>query len=231
MRLRKGSWILLLQQHLPETARDLEKVKTIQICFLSLALILIFLVLQLSLSFIDPLIIMITVPLAMAGALLSLTSYREYIEYIFSDRNDYVDRIVTKNGILIVDFANKKQLLGENKNGECHDASVLRLRPILMTSLLLALGEFPLALSLEQRLHRAFLWVLWSWVVFHVFDTDFICDSCSLHFLWARKKSLKSRTSIIKRNNTESCGVPIAISHRLYCQDTLIRRAAIRIKH
>lgn len=114
-----------------------------------LALILIFLVLAAQFeSFIDPIIIILTVPLALAGALLSL--------WIFDQTNNIFSQIgmimliglVTKNGILIVDFANKKQLAGATKSHAAVDAAVARLRPILMTSLAMALGALPLALSL-----------------------------------------------------------------------------------
>ena len=56
--------------------------------------------------------------------------------------------LVTKNGILIVEFANQKQLQGANKNDAVVEAAVARLRPILMTSLAMSLGALPLALSL-----------------------------------------------------------------------------------
>jgi len=56
--------------------------------------------------------------------------------------------LVTKNGILIVEFANQKQLQGEPKVQAVIDAAVARFRPILMTSLAMALGALPLALSL-----------------------------------------------------------------------------------
>ena len=114
-----------------------------------LALILIFLVLAAQFeSFIDPFIIMLTVPLAIAGALLSLHIYGQTLNIFSEIGMIMLIGLVTKNGILIVEFANQKQLLGQNKNVAVLEASVARFRPILMTSLAMSLGALPLALSL-----------------------------------------------------------------------------------
>jgi multidrug efflux pump len=114
-----------------------------------LALILIFLVLAAQFeSFIDPFIIMVTVPLAIAGALISLHIYGQTLNIFSEIGMIMLIGLVTKNGILIVEFANQKQLLGQNKNAAVLDASVARFRPILMTSLAMSLGALPLALSL-----------------------------------------------------------------------------------
>ena len=114
-----------------------------------LALILIFLVLAAQFeSFIDPFIIMLTVPLAIAGALLSLHIYGQTLNIFSQIGMIMLVGLVTKNGILIVEFANQKQLLGQNKNAAVLEAAVARFRPILMTSLAMSLGALPLALSL-----------------------------------------------------------------------------------
>lgn len=114
-----------------------------------LALILIFLVLAAQFeSFIDPLIIMITVPLAIAGALLSLNLFGQTLNIFSQIGMIMLIGLVTKNGILIVEFANKKQLTGLKKIPAVMEASVARFRPILMTSLAMSLGALPLALSL-----------------------------------------------------------------------------------
>jgi multidrug efflux pump len=114
-----------------------------------LALILIFLVLAAQFeSFIDPIIIMLTVPLAIAGALLSLHIYGQTLNIFSEIGMIMLIGLVTKNGILIVEFANQKQLLGDNKNTAVLEAAVARFRPILMTSLAMSLGALPLALSL-----------------------------------------------------------------------------------
>ncbi len=114
-----------------------------------LALILIFLILAAQFeSFIDPLIIMFTVPLAIAGALLSLKLFGQTLNIFSQIGMIMLIGLVTKNGILIVEFANKKQLTGLKKIPAVMEASVERFRPILMTSLAMSLGALPLALSL-----------------------------------------------------------------------------------
>jgi multidrug efflux pump len=114
-----------------------------------LALILIFLVLAAQFeSFIDPIIIIITVPLAMAGALLSLKLFGQTINIFSQIGLIMLIGLVTKNGILIVEFANQKQLGGLKKTAAVIEAAVARFRPILMTSLAMSLGALPLALSL-----------------------------------------------------------------------------------
>lgn len=116
---------------------------------LGLALILIFLILAAQFeSFIDPLIIMITVPLAIAGALLSLWMFNQTLNIFSQIGIIMLIGLVTKNGILIVEFANHKQQEGEEKIPAVIDAAALRLRPILMTSLATALGALPIALAL-----------------------------------------------------------------------------------
>ncbi|MFN3556461.1 MAG: efflux RND transporter permease subunit [Bacteroidales bacterium] len=98
-------------------------------------------------SFRDPLTIMFTVPLALAGALLSLWAFGQTIN-IFSQIGMIVlVGIVTKNGILIVEFANQKRKEGQERLEAVLNAAAERVRPILMTSLATALGALPLAIS------------------------------------------------------------------------------------
>jgi len=114
-----------------------------------LALVLIFLVLSAQFeSFRDPIIIMLTVPLAIAGAVLSLWVFKQTLNIFSEIGMIMLIGLVTKNGILIVEFANKKRAAGLNKKAAVIEASVLRLRPILMTSLATSLGALPIALSL-----------------------------------------------------------------------------------
>lgn len=114
-----------------------------------LALLLVFLILAAQFeSFRDPIIIMITVPLALAGALFSLWYFNQTIN-IFSQIGIIVLLgLVTKNGILIVEFANQLKEKGLNNNEAVKQAAVARLRPILMTSLATILGALPIALAL-----------------------------------------------------------------------------------
>ncbi len=116
---------------------------------LLLALGLIFLVLAAQFeSFIDPFIIMVTVPLAIAGALLSLWIFGHTMNIFSQIGMIMLIGLVTKNGILIVEFANQNRLNGMEKGEAAVYASTQRLRPILMTSLAMALGALPIALSL-----------------------------------------------------------------------------------
>lgn len=114
-----------------------------------LALVLIYLVLSAQFeSFIDPLTIMVTVPLALTGALLTLWITGNTINIFSQIGMIMLVGLVTKNGILIVEFANKKRESGMPKLQAILEASVQRMRPILMTSLATALGALPIALSL-----------------------------------------------------------------------------------
>jgi HAE1 family hydrophobic/amphiphilic exporter-1/multidrug efflux pump len=116
---------------------------------LLLALILIYLVLAAQFeSFTDPFIIMITVPLAIAGALLCLWLFDQTLNIFSQIGIIMLIGLVTKNGILIVEFANKKRELGLPIKEAVLEAAAQRFRPILMTSLATALGALPIAISL-----------------------------------------------------------------------------------
>ena len=125
-----------------------ESSNTLLFAFL-LALLLIYLILAAQFeSFVDPLIIMFTVPLALAGALLSLWVFNQTLN-IFSEIGIIVlIGIVTKNGILIVEFANQRKAAGYSARDAVIEAATKRYRPILMTSLATALGALPIALAL-----------------------------------------------------------------------------------
>jgi len=115
----------------------------------TLALILIYLVLAAQFeSFIDPLTIMLTVPLALAGALLSLWIFHQTLNIFSEIGMIMLIGLVTKNGILIVEFTNQKREAGMSKTEAVIEAASQRLRPILMTSLATSLGALPIALSL-----------------------------------------------------------------------------------
>ncbi len=113
-----------------------------------LAIVLIFLILSAQFeSFKDPLIIMLTVPLAIAGALVFM-DFSGVTMNIFSQIGIIMlIGLVAKNGILIVEFANQKQEAGINKEQAIKEAAMQRLRPILMTSTSTILGLLPLAFA------------------------------------------------------------------------------------
>lgn len=114
-----------------------------------LALLLIYLILAAQFeSFRDPFVIMLTVPLAVLGALLSLWAFNQTLN-IFSEIGIIMlIGLVTKNGILIVEFSNHLRAEGKNLFEAVLDGSAARLRPILMTSLVTAIGALPIALAL-----------------------------------------------------------------------------------
>jgi HAE1 family hydrophobic/amphiphilic exporter-1/multidrug efflux pump len=114
---------------------------------LALALIYLLLAAQFE-SFKDPFTIMITVPLALAGALGSLWMFGQTLNIFSQIGMIMLIGLVTKNGILIVEFANHKRAEGFNKTEAVVEAAAQRLRPILMTSLATSLGALPIALSL-----------------------------------------------------------------------------------
>jgi multidrug efflux pump len=113
-----------------------------------LAIILIFLVLAAQFeSFKDPVIVMMTVPLAITGALLFMWVF-DITMNIFSQIGIIMlVGLVSKNGILIVEFANQRKLAGMNKFDAIRYAAAARFRPILMTSLSTILGVLPLAMG------------------------------------------------------------------------------------
>ncbi len=117
----------------------------------TLALVLIFLVLAAQFeSFKDPFIVMMTVPLALLGALLSMW-YFDITMNIFSQIGIIMlIGLVSKNGILIVEFANQRKEAGLSKLEAIRYAASARLRPILMTSLATIFGILPLALGLGE---------------------------------------------------------------------------------
>jgi len=127
-----------------------ESSSSLQFAFL-LALILIYLVLAAQFeSFRDPLIIMFTVPLALAGAIFSLYLFGQTINIFSQIGIIMLVGLVTKNGILIVEFANQRKEAGRQKINAIINASESRFRPILMTSLSTILGILPIALALGE---------------------------------------------------------------------------------
>ena len=115
----------------------------------ALALLLIYLILAAQFeSFKDPLIILITVPLALSGALASLWLFGQTWNIFSQIGAIMLIGLVTKNGILIVEFANQLKEDGKTKMQAILEASEARLRPILMTSLAIILGALPIALAM-----------------------------------------------------------------------------------
>lgn len=130
-------------------SRDFAESSSSLIFIFILAIVVIFLILSAQFeSFIDPLIILFTVPLAIAGALFSLWFFNQTLNVFSQIGIIMLIGLVTKNGILIVEFANQRKSAGLNKLEAIKYAAAARLRPILMTSAAMVLGILPIALSL-----------------------------------------------------------------------------------
>ncbi len=113
-----------------------------------LALVLIYLILAAQFeSFKDPFVIMLTVPLAVGGALMFMHFNGQTMNIYSQIGIIMLIGLVAKNGILIVEFANQKQEAGIDKLTAIREASIQRLRPILMTSVSTILGLIPLAFA------------------------------------------------------------------------------------
>jgi len=137
------------QTALSGASRDYAESSSNIIFALVLAVALIYLVLSAQFeSFIDPLTIILTVPLAFAGALLSLWIFHQTLNIFSEIGMIMLIGLVTKNGILIVEFTNQKREHGMPRMEAVIEAASQRLRPILMTSLATSLGALPIALSL-----------------------------------------------------------------------------------
>jgi multidrug efflux pump len=116
-----------------------------------LAIVLIFLVLSAQFeSFKDPIIVMMTVPLALTGALMFMWYFNITMNIFSQIGIIMLIGLVSKNGILIVEFANQRKVAGISKFDAIKYASAARFRPILMTSLSTILGILPLAIGLGE---------------------------------------------------------------------------------
>jgi len=164
-----------------------------------LALLLIYLILAAQFeSFIDPLIIILTVPMAVAGALLSLWLFGQTWNIFSQIGTIMLIGLVTKNGILIVEFANQLREEGKSKYDAIIEASEARLRPILMTSLAIALGALPIALSLgaasTSRIGMGV--VIVGGTIFSLILTLFVIPA--IYYMWSRPKKHRPEFDNIK---------------------------------
>ncbi|WP_133273726.1 efflux RND transporter permease subunit [Hymenobacter radiodurans] len=129
-------------------SRDFQESSSSLLFAFGLALVLIYLVLAAQFeSFRDPIIIMVTVPLALSGALLSLWYFNQTLNLFSQIGIIMLIGLVTKNGILIVEFANQRVEQGADYMTGLIEGATARLRPILMTSLCAILGILPIAIA------------------------------------------------------------------------------------
>ncbi|MBC3541441.1 efflux RND transporter permease subunit [Rufibacter sediminis] len=154
-----------------------------------LALLLIYLILAAQFeSFIDPFIIILTVPMAVAGAMLSLWLFGQTWNIFSQIGTIMLIGLVTKNGILIVEFANQLREEGKSRMEAIMEASEARLRPILMTSLAIALGALPIALALgaaaQSRMGMGV--VIVGGTIFSLVLTLFIIPA--IYSMWSKER-------------------------------------------
>lgn len=130
-------------------SRDFRESSSNTLFAFGLALLLVYLILSAQFeSFKDPIIIILTVPMAVAGAFLSLWLCGQTWNIFSQIGTIMLIGLVTKNGILIVEFANQLKEKGATVEEAIREASVSRLRPILMTSITIAVGALPIAMAL-----------------------------------------------------------------------------------
>ncbi|CAM4095079.1 efflux RND transporter permease subunit [Flavobacterium antarcticum] len=169
-----------------------------------LALLLIFLILSAQFeSFIDPFIIILTVPMAIAGAMFSLWLFGQTWNIFSQIGTIMLIGLVTKNGILIVEFANQLREQGKSKYDAIVEASESRLRPILMTSLTIALGALPIALSLgaasTSRIGMGV--VIVGGTLFSLVLTLFVIPS--IYLMWSRERKHHPEFDHVKEYENE----------------------------
>ena len=174
-------------------SRDFEESGSNILFALGLALLLIYLILAAQFeSFVDPFIVMITILLAFPGALLSLWYFNQTIN-IFSEIGIIMlVGLVTKNGILIVEFSNQLREQGLSKLDAIQKGATARLRPILMTSLATSLGALPIAMSLgaaaKSRMGMGIVVV--GGIIFSLVLTLFVIPAMYSYLSRDRKKKI-----------------------------------------
>ena len=185
-------------------SRDFQESSSNTLFAFGLALLLIFLILAAQFeSFIDPFIIILTVPMAVAGAVFSLWLFGQSWNIFSQIGTIMLIGLVTKNGILIVEFANKLREDGIPKAKAIMKAAESRLRPILMTSLTIALGALPIALSMgaasTSRIGMGV--VIIGGTMFSLILTLFVIPS--LYYMWSREKKHRPEFDELEKYDAE----------------------------
>ena len=162
-----------------------------------LALVLLYLVLSAQFeSFVDPFVILLTVPLALAGAVFSLWYFDQTLNIFSQIGIIMLIGLVTKNGILIVEFANQRKESGFSVVDAVQDAAAARLRPILMTSLSTVCGFLPVAFALgagaESRVSMGIAVI--GGLLFSGFLTLFVIPS--MYSFFSREHKLEPQSVI-----------------------------------
>jgi multidrug efflux pump subunit AcrB len=171
---------------------------------LLLAILLIYLILAAQFeSFIDPVIIIFTVPLAFCGALISLWYFNQTLNIFSQIGMIMLVGLVTKNGILIVEFANQLKEKGKTVNEAIREAAAARLRPILMTSIATALGAMPIALALGAgaKSRMAMGIVIVGGIMFSLILTLYVIPS--IYSFFSREHKVKKEYKPIDNTDTK----------------------------
>ncbi|APV51498.1 multidrug transporter AcrB [Betaproteobacteria bacterium GR16-43] len=202
----KVSMPITVQTDLNGVSREFRDSSTEIYFVFVLALAFIFLVLAAQFeSFIDPFIIMLTVPLAMTGALLALWLAGGTLNIYSKIGLVTLVGLITKHGILIVEFANQKQAQGKGVIEAVEEAAVLRLRPILMTTGAMVLGAVPLAFAsgagAESR--QQIGWVIVGGMLLGTFLTLFVVPT-AYTLLARRHKTFEERLEEDRAGNTSA---------------------------
>lgn len=169
-------------------SRDFQESSSNTLFAFALALLLVYLILAAQFeSFIDPFIIILTVPMAVAGAFLSLWLFGQTWNIFSQIGTIMLIGLVTKNGILIVEFANQLKEQGKPLSEAIIEAAAARLRPILMTSLAIALGALPIAMALgaaaKSRMSMGI--VIIGGTLFSLVLTLYVIPA--IYSMWSRK--------------------------------------------
>jgi multidrug efflux pump len=176
-------------------SREFQKSSSSIYFFFVLALVFIYLVLSAQFeSFKDPLIILFTVPLSIGGALVTLYLAGKTLNIFSQVGMITLIGLITKHGILIVEFANQQKESGKKSFQAIYDACLMRLRPILMTSAATVLGAFPLAIAIgagaESRQNIG--WVIVGGLTIGTFFTLFVIPCVYLLFQPKEKEAEKT---------------------------------------
>ncbi len=166
-------------------SKDFEESSSSLLFAFLLAIIIIYLILAAQFeSFRDPFIILFTIPLAIGGALLTLWIFDQTLNIFSQIGIIMLIGLVTKNGILIVEFANQKKVQGLDKLNSVREAAASRLRPILMTSLSTILGTLPIAFALgagsSSRVSMGIAVI--GGLIFSTFFTLFVVPASYVYF-------------------------------------------------
>lgn len=182
-------------------SRDFRESSSNTMFAFGLALLLVYLILSAQFeSFKDPIIIILTVPMAVAGAFLSLWLCGQSWNIFSQIGTIMLIGLVTKNGILIVEFANQLKEQGKPVQEAIREAAVSRLRPILMTSLAIAIGALPIAMALgaAAKSRMSMGTVIIGGTLFSLILTLFVIPA--IYSLWSKEhkenKELKESLAV-----------------------------------